>query len=128
MKDPPSRRLYPSSAKCLAGFSLSCKNARRLLNCCYNYFNFLLLLFVFYVCLLFFPTRRVVGPCYAIVAVVAAASSWAFGFGFWLSLFARHSRCRGSAAAAPTLGFIIMVNRIRLTLSRFPLPVAGQRH
>lgn len=116
MNDVIRRRNHPSRPpKCLAAFSLSCKNARRLLNCCYNYFNFL---WVFVSCLFivfffFLHFCLVVGHCCAIVAAVIAASSfcWVFGFGFWLSLFASLVDVV-LLLLLLHLAFIIIVNRI----------------
>jgi len=53
---------------------------------------------------LFFHFAFVSGYCYAIVEVVAASSSWVFGFGFWLSLFATRVAVV-LLPFAPTLGF-----------------------
>jgi len=56
--------------KWLAGFTLSCKNARRLLNCCYNYFsfNFSLSFSFSLVCFVFLLLRVYI--CYAIVLLL----------------------------------------------------------
>lgn len=65
---------------------------------------------------------------YIVAFVAAASSTWVFGFGFWLSLFA--SLVVG-AVLVPLLlhlAFIIIVNRVGLTLSRFPLPVVSLLH
>jgi len=52
----------------------------------------------------FFHFAFVSAYCYAIVEVVAASSSWVFGFGFWLSLFATRVAVV-LLPFAPTLGF-----------------------